>query len=365
MGCFCHRSVSGLQEVLRRLTPDHDPESPPATPVGADSVTAAAARLAARDLPAPPWQPEPAWLDADLPTPTLTAGAIATLSGFATLRAQTRDAFGIDPLQPDQARPLARAIATLHARLAALAEAGPPVPDPAPWQRLADAAAAAERVRQAATLGLLAPGPAQQAAYAQPAGRPMRHWLPLLRRVRALAPLIATSRQLDLPEDDPAALPQRLAGAMRQLRSLPLAPPPPPSAARLMALFSAAQRLRESTGIDPVAVGQAATAEEVASRTAVAAALLRRHGGDAPDLPWCPTRLASAEVITAAAAPATRAIAGITWQVPSAASLPALHNALAAGTLARQATALLGGSPMRTAPCGSTCDAARLLRAGT
>lgn len=361
MSCFCRRSVTQLQEVLRRLAPADGTE--PAAPAPADTaaVAAAAARLAARDLPAPPWQPDAAWREADLPVPALGPGAVATLSGFATLRAQAREAFGVDPLQPGQARPFARAIATLHARLQSLAEAGPPLPDASPWQRLAAAAAAAERVRQAAAGGLLAPGPAQQAAYTQPAGRPMREWLPLLRRVRSLAPLIATARQLDLPEDDPAALAPRLAAALRQLRGLPPAPPPPPAATRLMALFAATERLRDSTGIDPAATGLAAAAEEVAGRTAVAAALLRGQGTAGADLPWCPTRLATAPVLAAAAAPATRALAAITWQVPPAAALPALHHALAAGTLARQAAAALGTNPVRAAPCGEGCDAARLL----
>lgn len=376
MGCFCHQPVAALQQTLQRLS-----QTAPASRDGAAAATApapdaarqteavatTAAWLAARSLPAEPWQPDPAWLAAKLPTPLLPPEAMATLASLATLRAEAQAAFGIDPLQPGQAKPLARVVATLNDRLTTLAKTTT-TPDPTPWQRLAAESEAADAVQQAAKTGLLNPSAEQVEAYSQPAGQPMQQWLPLLRQVRALAPLIAAARQFGQPLDEPQTLAQRLADAVRQMRNLPLPPPADPAqsaqSARLMALLSATGRLRQSLGVDPAQAGYAAVQKAVAAKTQAAAALLQRSRLAAPsNLPYCPTRLAPPAVMQAATSEGVRTLAAIGWKVPPANTLPALQSGLPACTLARQMAAELGSSPVRQSPCGGGCDAARIMRA--
>jgi hypothetical protein len=375
MGCFCHQSVTELQQKLQRLeqtapagtSAGTSADEMPAAAQQAQNVAKAAAWLAAHGLPAPAWQPDPAWLAAKLPAPQLDPGAMATLSALATLRAQSQQAFGLDPLQPGQAKPLARVVTTLNARLAALAS-GPPLPDPAPWHRLADESEAADAVQQAAKSGLLDPSPEQIEAYSQPAGRPMQQWLALLRQVRALAPLIAAAKQLDQPPDESQTqqtLTQRLADSVRKLRSVALPPlAEPAQAARLMSLLSASGRLRQSLGIDPAEAGYAEVQQAVAAKTAVAAAILRRQQQAAPaNLPYCPSLIAPPAVVQAAGSDSVRELAAINWKVPPVTALPALQSGLSASTLAKQMAAALGASPVRPGPCGQGCDAAKIMRA--
>lgn len=379
MGCFCHQSITALQQRLQRLNDtaaaDSGSGNGPAqgqtesqaqgqTQTQTQAVAAAASWLAARGLPAAPWQPDPAWCTAKLPTPQLGREEMATLSLLGTLRTQAQSAFGIDPLQPEQATRLTRVLATLNERLTTLASTTPP-PDPGPWQRLAAESEAADAVQQAAQSGLLDPSPEQVEAYSQPAGRPMQQWLPLLRQVRALTPLIATARQLDVPlEESPETQAQSLAEAVRRLRSL--TPPPPADPTRLAQMISqlsAAERLQKSLGIDPAEAGYAAVQKAVAAKTAAAAALLRQQQpAPPPNLPYCPTAIAPPAVLQAAASKGMQALAAVGWKVPPASALPVLQNTLPATTLAQQMAAL-GLSPVRSAPCGAGCDAARVMRA--
>ena len=375
MGCFCHQSVAALQQKLQRL----ESTEPAGSTSGSDAagtspreaqqaqeVATAASALTTRGLPAPPWQPDPKWLDHELPTPQLAPEALATITALATLRHQAQTALGSDPLEPEQAKPLKRMVATMNQRLTDLAKAPPP-PDPAPWHRLAAQSEAADTVQEAAKSGLLDPSPEQVEAYSQPAGRPMKQWLALLRNVRALAPLIAAANQMGQSLEDPQTLTQRLADAVRKMRGLDL-PPPVQSAqaARLMSLMSANARLRQSLGVDPTEAGYAAVQKAVAAKTAAAATMLRqiraKQKQPPPNLPYCPTLLATPDVIKAATSDGGRQLAALGWKVPPASTLPALQSGLQASTLAKQMAAVLGGSPVRQAPCGQGCDAARIMR---
>jgi hypothetical protein len=372
MGCFCRQSVEQLQEKLQHLdrsTPDAARAATGDTPTSQDArdVAAAAQSLAARALPDDPWRPDPAWRDAALPTPELPPQAAATLTSLATMREQSRSALGLDPLQPEQAKQLKRVVTTLNERLKQMANTAPP-PDAAPWQRLADQSEAADSVQKAAKSGLLDPSPEQVAAYSQPAAAPMQQWLPLLRKVRALAPLLAAAKLLDAPLSDPQAVAQTMAEAVRKLRNLDLPPPAEPAqAARLMSALSAVQRLRQSLGVDPTEAGYAAVQKAVAEKTKAAAAILRQAQAQRtdppPNLPYCPTRFAPPAVIEAAKSEGARALAAIAWKVPAANTLSALQSGLPASSLAKQIADALGASPVRSAPCGSGCDAARLMKA--
>ena len=366
MGCFCRQSVTELQQKLRRMEPTAGggAQTPPDTQQS-EAVASSAAWLSARGLPAPPWRPDPQWLAAKLPTPQLPPEAVATLTQLATLRQQMQSALGIDPLQPEQTKQLTRIVATQNRRLTDLAKTPPP--DAGPWQDLAAQSEAADAVQEAAKSGLLDPSPEQVEAYSQPAGRPMRQWLALLRQVRALAPLVAAANQLGLPLDQPEELAQRLADAVRKLRNVVLPPPAEPlEAARLMSLLSASDRLKQTLGVDPAEAGYQEVQRAVAKKTQAAATLLQQmqRGQQQPpaNLPYCPTLLASPAVIKAATSEGARELAAINWKVPPASSLPALQSGLQASTLARQMTAVLGSSPVRQTPCGQNCDAAKVMR---
>ena len=371
MSCFCHQPMQALQQQLQQLQetaadarPDNEPNDGPGNQAQqrrTAAVAAAASWLAARGLPAAAWQPDPTWLATRLPSPQLGRAETATLVLLGTLRKQAED-LGIDPLQPGQATKLTRLVATLNARLKPLAETAS-APDPGPWQRLAAQSEAADTVQQAAKSGLLDPSPEQVEAYSQPAGRPMAQWQPLLRKVRDLAPLIASAAQLGVPLDAPDSLLSKLAEAVRRLRNL--APPPLAETAfmgRLQSLLSAIDRLRRSLGVDPVKAGYANVERAVAARTEAADRLLRQHPQPPDNLPYCPTTIAPPAVLQAAASQGVRQLADVNWKVPAATALPALQSILPATALARQMAAL-GLDPVRSAPCGAGCDAARIMRA--
>ncbi len=366
MGCFCRQSVTELQQKLRRMEPTAGGGAQtPRDTQQTEAVASSAAWLSARGLPAPPWRPDPQWLTAKLPTPQLPPEAVATLTQLATLRQQMQSALGIDPLQPEQTKQLTRIVATQNRRLTDLAKTPPP--DAGPWQKLAEQSEAADAVQEAAKSGLLDPSPAQVNAYSQPAGRPMQQWLATLRQVRALAPLIAAANQLGLPMNEPQALAQRLADAVRKLRSLALPPPAEPlQAARLMSLLSATERLKQTVGVDPTQASYQQLQRAVAQKTQAAAALVqqaqRGQFQQPANLPYCPTLLATPDVMKAASSEAARELAAINWKVPPATSLPALQSGLQASTLARQMAAVLGSSPVRQTPCGQNCDAAKVMR---
>lgn len=373
MSCFCHREADALGEQLQRLQQSTaeaanrpqarrpDTAAQASADQQAEAVSNVASWLSARALPAPPWQPDPKWLAAKLPTPRLGPGEMATLSLLGTLRKQT-EALGIDLLQPEQSVRLNRMIATMNARVRTLAQSVPP-PDAAPWQQLAARSEAADAVQQAAKAGLLDLTPEQEEAYAQPAGRPMQQWLPVLRQVRALAPLVAAASQLGVPLDAAEQAPERIGEAVRRLRGLtPPAPEEPLYLGRLSSMLSALGRLRQSLGVDPVEDGYAATEQMVAAKTAAAAKLLRGRPAPSKPIPYCPTTIAPPAVLQAAASDGMRKLADIGWKVPPADALPVLRNSLPATAIAGQLAAL-GQDPVRKAPCGQDCDAAKIMRA--
>ncbi len=352
MGCFCADGTR-LRAALESL--DSAPSSPPeaspaeASPAG-DAVTSAAGQLAARGLPAAPWQPDPAWLETPVPTPKLDASAVATLSGLANMRSAAQSQLGVDVLAPGTGIALARIVATMNARMAAITN----VPDPAPWQKLADQNDAADRVIQ--QLG----SSASTEEYANPAGQPMAVWKPFLRQVRAMAPLIAATGQLDVSADDPPAMPAAIATAVRSLRAVELPPiDDPQTVARLIALSSAVTRLQQSLGADPVRDGFAAVQDAVARKVAEAAERLADKGSPA-NVPYCPSAIAPPAVVTAACSEGGRQIAGIAWHVPPASSFPAIRTVSLTAALVAQITAATGTNPVRSSPC-SNCDARQIL----
>jgi hypothetical protein len=379
MGCFCRASVALLASQLPALDAAPDDDHAPTGQQGAtrhagsEAAMALAHWLAARGLPASPWQPDPAWLELQLPTPRLTVSAIATISALAHLRAQVLAQFGLDLLAEAQARGMARVVTTMNARLATL----PPTINPLGWARLATLNSAVDQVRAALQQGLLTPEPSQTRAMTMPGGVPIARWGALLRPLRLLAPMVAASRQLDASVDDTA----QIAAAVKVLARTSLPPLAAPELmANLGAALAATASLQASLGVAPLPLGLAevralvqtkldallATASNrlgqdltQASGPAPEASPLARVMAMLPKLPVVPSSLATAEVVQLASR--AQALAALNWQVP--ASLPVVQTGLSTCSLAAQMQAALGVQAVLPAPCRSGCDAAALMRA--
>jgi hypothetical protein len=337
-------------------------------PPGADVAMALSAWLSARGQPCAAWNPDPAWLAQPPPTPQLPTSSIATISALVQLRAQVLAQFGLDLLKPAQASGFTRVVATLNARMSALASEAPPL-DPAGWVQLANLNTAVDQVQSAHAAGLLAPPPSQMQALTQPGGVPLSQWGALLRPLRMLAPLIAASLQLDADVGDTA----QLAAALRVLARITLPTLAAPGlAANLVAALSATASLQASLGAPVLQQGLPAAAQQVQSKLdALLAALSQTLAQDPqdltpdallamlPKLPVSPGSLATPDVVQLALK--ATALASVTWNVPT--SLPAIATGLTTCNLAAQMQAALGIQAVLAAPCGGGCDAAALLRA--
>ena len=370
MGCFCHRSLGPLALALPRLNVALTASLP-----RAEVALSLSAWLGARGLPAAPWQPEPDWLTLPLPKPRLSASAMATVSALAQLRAQVLTQFGIDLLLPGQAAAFARIVATLNARLSAMAVGSF---DPLAWLRLAALNGAIDQVNLALQAGLIAPSASLNLAMTMPGGVAMPDWRAFLAALASLAPLLAAAAQLNvsLAMDFSA----QLAAALRLLRGIAL---PGIGAgglslmASLTAALSAMARLQASLGIPPLELGFAGVQAMVSVRlTAMLAAvsaqlrvsvaspnLLAELLALLPALPYCPSTLANAATVQAALSIHAQALAALDWQVPALDQLAVLRIGLPACAFAAQLQAGLGIAAVLPAPCGGGCDAAAAMRA--
>lgn len=354
MVCFCISSFEPVTQALSRLSAATPPAgtTPAATPT-AQRVTSVANWLSARLLPAPAWQPDPAWAALQPPAPQMTPASLATLGTLATLRTLVMEQFGVDPLQQGKQTALARAVVTLNARLAPIAAQAAAV-DTTAWTKLADTAAAAAQVAEAAQSGLFTPTPEVMDAYLAPAGLPLEEWAALLDAVTALAPLIAAAPQLGPEMTEPG----NLAEAMRQLKSIAVPPLQDPLlVARLIGLFTATNTLQSVLGEDPAAAGYEAVAQLVQDKVDQSAAMIP-PGAQPPRVACNPTQMAPPAVVEAAMSPGIAKLAALTWQVPPAQTLPVLANVLPAAALAKA----LPGSAVQRAPCAHGCDAAALMQ---
>ncbi len=363
MICFCHQSLQPLRLALPSLNVSASISLP-----HANLVQALANWMGARALPAPAWMPDPAWLELPLPRMTLSASAMATISALAQLRAQVLAQFGIDLLQPGQARAFAGIVATMNARMSAMAMANF---TPLGWLRLAALNGAIDQLNLAQKLEVPFQIPA--AGLPMPGGLPMANWRQFLAALSALAPMIAAAAQLNvnLSENFSAAL----AVAIRPLAALVLPHLPSLSMmASLTAALSAVAQLRVSLAIDPLQIGLPAVQAAVALRlSSLVQALPACFPFDPlamlvdevlallPPLPYCPTSLATQAVVTAAMSIHAQALAALNWQVPAAMSLSGVSVGLPAVAFAAQLKASLGISAAVQAPCGSGCDAKALL----
>lgn len=368
MGCFCHRTLGPLLSGLPSLNIGLVAQLP-----NANIVLSLSGWLGARGLPAAPWQPDPNWLRQLLPQLRLTASASATISALAQLRAQVLAQFGIDLLLPGGPPAFARIVATMNARVSAMASASF---NPAAWISLAGLNAAIGRVELALRAGLLAPS--ASLAMTAPGGVPMADWRAFLAALARLVPLIAASSQLNISLA--ANFSAQFAAALRILRGITL----PALAtgnlgfmASLTGALSAIAQLQASLRVNPLALGFPAVQALVSAR--LTAQLTALTGGLRlnlqspnllaellallPKLPYCPTSLANAETVRAAFAMHAQTVESLDWRVPSLAALPVLRIGLPACALAAQLQAALGITAVLAAPCGAGCDAAATMRA--
>lgn len=323
-----------------------------ASPAGAAEVRALSAWLSARGLPAPPWAPDPDWLQAPLPRLVMPPEALVTLSAIANLRAQVVTQFGLDPLVPVQANMFARLAATLSARVSAMADNGVPVGNGHAWQQLAAQNTAIDQVSQAVRTGVFAADPKDYAI--APA------WQPFLAGLRSLLPLICIGVQfgLDLRTNFSADL----AAAVRAMLTVRL---PALPAANLDAMASLSRQLfavaslKASLGVSPLQAGLATVQRMVLSKRQ---ALPATAVNNLPAIPYCPTVAVTPAMVQAALTMNPEAVAALTWRAPALTSVPLLQVGLPVANLSTQLSAALGIRAAVT-PCPTGCDANAVLRA--
>ncbi len=370
MGCFCHATLAPLKLVLPQLNVS---ASTALGLPGANVAMELAAFLSARALPAEPWLPEPGWLALPLPRLKLGMQAVATISALASLRAQVLAQFGIDLLDPKQAQAFARIVATMNARLSAMAPTATAF-NPLAWIQLAQLNSAIAQVELALQAGLLAPSASLMLSLTVPGGIPMARWTSFLALLQALAPMIAATAQLNASLTETA----QLSANLRLMARLALpALAAPQLMASLTAALSAVASLTASLGLGAggsLQLGLPGLTLRVQARLAALLAALRVQlgvqlppGGDLlaallallPPLPVVPSSFATSAVVQAALR--MQAVAALNWQVP--AQLPAVQIGLATCALTAQLQAALNIAAVLPAPCGSGCDAAKLMRA--
>lgn len=393
MGCFCHHSLAALTPGMAGLSmPYTEPAVPTASDLrrlAAEALIAALSRwLAQHGLPAAPWQPDPILLEQPLPQVRLSAQALATISAFATLRAQVLAQFGIDLLVPAQHAAFVRIAATLNAHIAANAAAflTPALAlDAAGWTRLASLHDALRAVKAALEQELLAPAEALLQSMLEPGNIPMAQWRQPILRLQALAPLLAAAAQLNLSVRENFSA--QLSAALRVMRTITL--PPIPMAqlsamATVTAALSATARLEAGLGVNPLKAGYRAIRQMVMAELASlvqslqptfapALAAAKPPLGPAnlksvlasllPRLPYCPTHLASSDTMQAALSVNAEAIESMNWQVPAISAVSVLSVGLPVVSFAATMHASATVSPVKLSPCGSGCDAAKIMRA--
>jgi len=366
MGCFCHGSMGALTLALPSLNISASLALP-----GANVALGLQAYLNAAGLPAEPWLPDPGWLTLPLPQLKLSAQAVATISAMASLRAQVLAQFGIDLLIPGQAMAMARIVATLNARLSAMANINF---NPLGWLQLAQLNSAIDQVNLALSLGLLMPSASMMMSLTVPGGIPMPRWTSLLALLRALCPMIAAMAQLNVSLSASASMTAELAAALRIMAKLQL---PALVAGELMvsltAALSAVAQLQLSLGLSPLKLGFPAIQLRVQAKLAAMMSTLSvRFGLNVtlpnllalllsllPKLPVVPTSFATSAVIQASLQ--LQAMASVNWQVPS--MMASLQIGLPTCAFVAQLQAALGITAVLPSPCASGCDAAKLARA--
>jgi len=348
MGCFCSATLSSLSAALPSL------QATAAVDVDADLLLNVSSWLSANGFPSISWLPDPDWLSLPLPTTSLSASSMATISALAQARAQTSSGPGIDLLAPGEARNFARIVATMGARLSALADLQLNF---SPWSQLAGLNSAIGQVQAALGAGV--------AFNLSETVDLSATWGPFLDSLQALTPLLAASTQLGI--DLAGDFTGQLAASMRALATIQLPPIDIGLAANLLGGLSAIASLRASLGIDVLGAGFPDALAAVNARLSAILpplqASLAANLSASPNLPGFQANFATAPVVEAAMSIDAQVLASIDWQAPSLDRLPLTSIGLPACSLIASFGITLGIDPVLAAPCNSGCDAAALLRA--
>jgi hypothetical protein len=282
---------------------------------------------------------------------------MATLSAMATVYAQVKATFNLDLLAGGSPTALVRLVATLNARLSAMAAASIDLSiDPSAWLTLASELEAANTVTQAAASNLFTPSPAQLSAYLSPGGTELSQWAPFLEGIAALAPLIALRLQLGITDT------ASLAVAIRTMNAIEVPALADVSAAlSLITALSAVARLQVTLGINVLDAGLAEVSDMVAQQVESALAQIPQSANP-PRISTCPTRSVSPAVVAAASSAEIAAFADLTWSVPELPSLSLTASLMPALSLSAQLSAL-GSASVMLSPCALGCDAASIMRA--
>lgn len=374
MGCFCKSAMGPLQIALPALSaPSLDLSiSMPS----ANIALSLSAWLGARGLPAPPWSPGGLSFDVALPSLSMSAQAMATLSAFANLRAQVMAQFGLDLLVSGQASMFARLAATLSARISASAQLsagaslGLSVGGGQALLQLAALNFAIDQVNAAIAAGVFAAD--ASASYALPSAS-----IAFLADLSALLPVIAIGMQLDL--DLTADFSVDLALAIKAMLAIQM--PALPSAslslmASLSAQLSAVAQLSASLGVNVAGMGLPDIEAMVSVRLSAMMASLSASLDISlsldmalpnvlallPSMPACPTLSAPSAVVTAALSLNASAVASLNWQPPALSAVALLQVGLPVVSLSAQLNAALGISAALS-PCMGGCDANAVLQA--
>ena len=358
MSCFCKNSLGTLQLALPSLNISESLTVP-----NANIALGLNAWLGARGLPAAPWQPDMAWLSLQLPTLSLNASAMATLSAFAQLQVDVMAQFGIDLTVAAQAQAFARLAATANARLSAMVGMGLSL-NPGPWQALASLNFAIGQLELALQLGVFA----NLSLYG-----PWPDFFNFLLALRALLPLISVALQMKL--DLTASLSAQLSASIKAMLAVQMPAIPGVNLAlmaQLTATLSAVASLNASLGVPALQLGFAGVQAMLSARLAlllpqISAALginvqLPNLLALLPALPYCPTLAVNAATVNAAMSLNASAVAALNWSVPALPSIPVLSLGLPICALSAQLSAALNINAALNAPC-VVCDAAAVLSA--
>ena len=366
MGCFCKQAILTMQSACQ-LTVSAGAalhggigvelsaqagvgltaglEATVVTPTS-PRLAAAAAWLAARWLPAEPWQPDPAWLEIDLPDLPMPAGHLAVMLALVQVRQDCQRDLGINLTVSAQAAKVARIIATLNRRTPDLALQLNTSP---PWEALALQLDHAERVTLAARAGLFLPLPVEIVPVP-----PIAVWQPLLLKIKALAPLIAIGQTpgLNLQLE---GMPGLLAAMLREMLAISIPPLDDlTTILRIIARFDAIARLQLGLGLNPCSVAFSQVKAAVDLRTAAAVALL--PPGEFPAHPPNPGLLITADMIAAARAIPRAVLAQLHWNVPRYDQLALLTTLVPVVKLVGLLRSC-GIEAVCQSPCDAHCDA--------
>jgi hypothetical protein len=347
MVCFCKDTASTLALTLPSLSVDAD-----FSLTAAEQIGAMAKLLMSLGLPAAPWNPDPSWLQLQLPTVSLNPSAMATLTLFAQLKASLA-LLGLDPTTPFGVSAFAELSASIAARLSMLLSLGLPI-NAGPFAQMSAALQACAQITAALSMDLFAPITIN-----------MSLWSNFLLQLRLILPVLSLVTQLNL--DLTADISAQLSLALKLMLGIPM--PKLPIAdltlmSSLTSTLSAISQIKLSLGIDPLSISLPALKLMVQEKIQATMALVESALGMSfsaalqlmASLQVCPTLLATPLNVRLAA---NLNFPPLNWNIPAIASLPVLSIGLPIAAFVAQLKAALNLN-MALSPCMGGCDMAAL-----